>query len=489
MKKIIVILAAALIGTTAVYSQDEQTKSVGSNTDYAKHRLHIYGSMGYANNIYDRVNKSFIYDNYSFSSAFEMKYAFFFAPKWGFSVGAGVSRYDAKGTLNIEGIIPDYNDNKFPVIDPTERYDLHYKTNNLVEKQLIYALEAPIQFHFEHRVGKNGIFASLGATGYFPIILAQSTYPKGGGTLTTAGYNAFENAFYTDPPHFGEREARVTPAKVKMNFWSVDAVAEFGGIFRINHKCDFYLGAYGSYGFINILPKEKVDFIAPEQNNSFAVNSLLASNFLGEYNKYVETNNLGWKKADEKWNRWQVGAKIGFHIKPGAVDKKREWKKTNRNNNNNDRSVVVVRDTVHIVNVYNMNNLTDQNNFTQSEQESINMLADVLGKGKILFDFDSDVPKISDKSFISAAAVILQKEPSLRLMIEGYTCEMGSEKHNRELAARRANAIRDLFIKQGVKSSQIEVAAYTANDPQSKQNIITGSLKDHRVVIFRIIKK
>ena len=484
MKKIALILIIAITGTIAAYSQNDiqanqEDKVVySSNRDYARHRLFVYGSTGYSNSIYDKIDRSFIYNHYSFSSALELKYAFFFAPKWGVSLGAGISRFEAKGTLNIEGVFPRYNDPGF-YSSGQRYYDLHYKTNDLVEKQEIYALEAPLQFHFENSFGRYGIFASLGAKGYFPIISAKSKFPQG--TITTKGYEEFTNAWYTDPPHFGERETRSTPANVKLNKCSVDAIADFGGTFRLNYKCDLYFGAYGSYGFMDVLPKNanKKNFITPEQNDNFVVNSLLASNFLSEYNKYVKKNNLGWKTADEKWNRWQVGLKVGFHFKFGG--KKLEKVKEN---------IVVVRDTINIINIINMPPivLSEGRNFTSSEQENVGKLTELLKNGRILFDLDSFVPKVENMNFIFEAAEILKKEPALRLIVEGYTCELGSEKHNRELATKRANAIRDLFVKQGVASERIHAAAYTANDPQNKLNIIDKDLTAHRVVIFRIVR-
>jgi len=444
--------------------------------------------MGYTNNIYNKVE--FIHPSCPYSAILEMKYAFFFAPKWGVSLGAGVSRYAAQGTLNISGFILEHNDPLYG----NGTYNLHYKTNNLVEKQRILALEAPLQFHFEHRVGRNGLFASLGATGYFPIILAQSKYPQGRGSITTSGYDAHKNVMYEDlPMRFGTGDARVTPAKANMNI-SVDAVAEFGGIFRISESCDFYLGVYGSYGFLDILPTEKRNFITSEPNSTFTINSLLASNYLSEYNNYIEQNNLGWKKAAEKWNRWQAGAKIGFHIKPMCKKEKkgksmREARRDYYNymssgENNNSRS------EIHTIYVYNIapSNYLNDNDFTEKERETISNLVNALSNGKILFDIDSDVPKIEDKNFIVAASDILKMEPSLNLIIEGYTCDLGSEQHNRELAKKRAETIRDLFVKQGVSPSQITVAGYIASDPQSKINIKNEEREEHRAVIFRIVK-
>ena len=321
--KAIAISVAALFCISIAYSQEaakssreKEVMTDQSPKSYDRHRIIVYYGMGYANNIYDKADKSFMYSNYSLSSSVELKYAYFFAPEWGVSLGAGVSCFAAEGVLNVEGVIPHYND---PAFDPSGKryYDLHYKTDNLVEQQRVWALEVPLQFHFEHLFnGKNGIFASIGPKGYFPLISAQSTFPQGKGTLTTSGYEAYTNTWYSDPPHFGIQDARSTPATVKLRY-SVDALGEFGGIFRLSNGCDLYTGIYGGYSFMDVLPKaaDKKDIITPGHNDVFVVNSLLASDVLGEYNAYIKNNHLDWKTADEKWNRWQVGIKIGIHFK------------------------------------------------------------------------------------------------------------------------------------------------------------------------------
>jgi len=500
--KITVILATVLCCALMGYSQDEpkeKTKKEKSPKDFT-HKILIYGSTGYANSIYDGINKSYLYKNYSISSALELRYAFFFAPKWGISLGAGVSKFAAKGTLNIDDVIPHYNDPGFDFYGEGRFYDLRYKTNNLVEKQQVWALEIPLQFHFEHRARTgHGITVGLGAKGYLPIISAQSKFPQGKGTLTTSGWEEFTHTLYTDAPHFGERDARLTPATVKLKP-SVDLIADLGGIFSVSPKCDLYLGVYGSYGFMNVLPnaEDQKDFISSEPNNAFTVNSLLASNFLNEYNQYVERKNLDWKKTGEEWKRWQVGVKIGVHLFPGAPKKKtmRETKKEfyrsfSGRNQNADKAPVVIKDTV--VNatyyVYNVSpdNFTKDTNLTSLEKENLAKIINALGSTKILFDLSSDVPKIENKDFIPAVAKVLKDDPSFNLKIEGYTCDLGSDTYNRNLATRRAGAVKELFVQQGVDPSRIQIAGYTANDPESKL-LKNDDREKHRSVIFKVIK-
>ena len=312
-KKMTVVLAATVCCLTVAYSQDKQSDNA---RDYARHRMMTYIGTGYANSIYSKTDNTFMNANYSLGSAIELKYAYFFVPKWGVSLGAGLSHFAAKGTLNMDGVIPQYNDPDFDA-SGQRYYDLHYQISNLTEQQRIWALEIPVQFHFEHRLNRRtALFAGLGARGYFPVISAQSKFTQGDGTLTVSGYEAFTDTWYTDPPHFGVQEVRTTPTTVKLQY-SIDVIADFGGLFRLSGACDLYAGVYGSYGLMDVLPKtaDRKDFITPEHNSLFTVNPLLSSNFLGEYNRYIRDNNLSWKQSGEQWHRWQAGVKIGIHFK------------------------------------------------------------------------------------------------------------------------------------------------------------------------------
>ena len=280
-RKRITIILAAVFYISAAGAQD-----------YARHRVYINYGMGYANSMYDKIDRSFIYGNYAYNQAIEVKYAYFFAPRWGVGLGAGVSQYAAKNTLNIEGVIPHYND---PTFDPSGQryYDLHYQTDNLVEQQRIWALEMPIQGYFQNHIANSkwDVIASLGFKGYFPFISAQSKYPQGDGTLTISGYEAFTNTWYADPPHFGKQNVPATPATAKLSY-SMDVIADIGGLFRFSDKYDLYIGAFGGFGLMDVLPKAsgKKGVIIPVHNNLFSLNALSASNFLSEYNNYVQEN-------------------------------------------------------------------------------------------------------------------------------------------------------------------------------------------------------
>ena len=117
-------------------------------------------------------------------------------------------------------------------------------------------------------------------------------------------------------------------------------------------------------------------------------------------------------------------------------------------------------------------------------------MAESLSKIKILFDLDKDIPKITEQNdHIDNAVKVLKGNKNLYVIIEGYTCDLGTEEHNRDLANRRAESIKRIFIEKGVPENQIKTVSYTAKDKENKNNITETSREEHRAAIFRIMKK
>lgn len=82
------------------------------------------------------------------------------------------------------------------------------------------------------------------------------------------------------------------------------------------------------------------------------------------------------------------------------------------------------------------------------------------------FEFDSSVLSADARSALTIYAEVLQENPeSVRL--EGHADERGSREYNMALGERRANAVRDFLILQGVDASLIETVSYGEERPAS----------------------
>ncbi|MBR5944364.1 MAG: OmpA family protein, partial [Lachnospiraceae bacterium] len=439
---------------------------------------------------------------YSHSTMLDIDYAYFFNEHWGLSLGVGLNRIGAKASISKSGVIADYDEIHDGTFDDYENYnpnyDLYYDANGLREKEVVWAVEVPLKAHFDWRFdGRNGIYAALGVQGYFPI-KAFNKY-TGEGSITTSGYEALFNQWYMRhyedgnikmDNHFAEGSYTGKGKNVKMRP-SVDLVADFGGVFAISKKVDFYLGAYCKYGFLDILPKEKTTLIGANDQGQMEFKGTLGSDMLDQLYNQGEI-----KKNKTKWNLLQVGLKTGFHFKTCATPAEKSKKQLEKEileelKKKSNEPIIIKQDPQYIYIVPVCDQLNDDDDYlTPEDKKDIQDISDALSKTKILFDLDKDIPKINDyNDNINRTVAILKKNNSLKLIVEGYTCDLGSEEHNRDLAQRRANKVRELFIQKGVSPDQIETASYTVNDPQNRQNITDPSREEHRAAIFRIVKR
>ena len=512
MKKNLLVISLILSLGFYSFAQEVQTESPATSeteksetveSHFCPHHINIHFGEAFTNNIYKRVGMT---QYYSLSSMLDIDYAYFFNEHWGLSLGVGINRIGAKASLNYSGVIPDYdvaNDNEFDsyvTYDPN--YDLYYDAKGLKEKQVVWAVEVPLKAHFDWRFdGRNGIYAALGVQGYFPI-KGFNKY-LGEGTVSTSGYEALYNQWYTVhnenenvkmDNHFPGSTYNGNGKNVKMRC-SVDVLADFGGVFALSNKTDFYIGAYAKYGFLDILPKEKTTLIS-QSNNEPCFNGTLGSDLLDVERGIREADGQTVRNGFNKWNLLQVGLKVGFHFKTCATPAEKSKKQLEKEileelKKKSNEPIIIKQEPQYIYIVPVCDQLNDDNSgFTEEDKADVVALTKALENTKILFDLDKDVPKIADyNDNINKTVAILKRNSSLKLQVEGYTCDLGTEQHNRDLAQRRANKVRDLFIQKGVNPDQIETVSYTVNDPQNKMNIQDPKREEHRAAIFRIVKR
>lgn len=107
----------------------------------------------------------------------------------------------------------------------------------------------------------------------------------------------------------------------------------------------------------------------------------------------------------------------------------------------------------------------------------------------VFFDFDKSNIKPEFNSNLSVLSDWLLKNPEAVVKVIGHTDHFGSEDYNVGLSSRRANSVKNYFIKNGVKNSQIIVQFLGETQP------ITVPVDDdnirhlNRRVIFEIVKQ
>ena len=83
----------------------------------------------------------------------------------------------------------------------------------------------------------------------------------------------------------------------------------------------------------------------------------------------------------------------------------------------------------------------------------------------IHFDFDKYVLTPKAMMILDEKASYLREHPAVRVLIEGYCDERGSNEYNLALGDRRANSAKNYLVKSGVAESRITTISYGEEQP------------------------
>ena len=83
----------------------------------------------------------------------------------------------------------------------------------------------------------------------------------------------------------------------------------------------------------------------------------------------------------------------------------------------------------------------------------------------IYFEFDSSEVRAADQDLVSRHAMQLGQNPGAQVRLEGHADERGSREYNIGLGERRAQAVRQMLLIQGVSANQISTVSFGEERP------------------------
>jgi outer membrane protein OmpA-like peptidoglycan-associated protein len=107
----------------------------------------------------------------------------------------------------------------------------------------------------------------------------------------------------------------------------------------------------------------------------------------------------------------------------------------------------------------------------------------VVVMGDVLFETGQATLLPGVANNIARLAEFFKRNPEQRAVIEGYTDNVGTPSSNYALSQRRADAVRDALIRQGVPSSQLSTRAFGPDNPVASNGTPTGRQMNRRVEI------
>jgi len=98
----------------------------------------------------------------------------------------------------------------------------------------------------------------------------------------------------------------------------------------------------------------------------------------------------------------------------------------------------------------------------------------------VLFDYDKAEIRADMANVLQGDAAWLKSNPNVRFTIEGHCDDRGSEEYNLGLGDRRANAVKEYLLAQGVPANRINTVSYGEERPVCREETEDCFTKNRR---------
>jgi outer membrane protein OmpA-like peptidoglycan-associated protein len=106
-----------------------------------------------------------------------------------------------------------------------------------------------------------------------------------------------------------------------------------------------------------------------------------------------------------------------------------------------------------------------------------------LGSNYVRFDFDKSTLRPENRELLSRVAGVLMTLKGYQVYIYGYTDDIGTEQYNQGLSERRAESVRDYFVRCGLDPGMLSTKGYGEADPLVKGSSVKARAQNRRVEI------
>ncbi|NNG83036.1 OmpA family protein [Acinetobacter sp. ANC 5378] len=108
-------------------------------------------------------------------------------------------------------------------------------------------------------------------------------------------------------------------------------------------------------------------------------------------------------------------------------------------------------------------------------------IATALNMQIINFDTGSSNIPDANKSILDQAAALIKRASHVQLTVKGHTDAVGNASANKALSQKRAQAVVDYLVKQGVDPAQLQAVGYGSEQPVADNATPEGQFKNRRI--------
>lgn len=113
-------------------------------------------------------------------------------------------------------------------------------------------------------------------------------------------------------------------------------------------------------------------------------------------------------------------------------------------------------------------------------QEPAKVEEPLMVRARMHFDFNKANIKKEYIPLLKEVAKVLKENPNINLRIEGYTDDVGTKAYNQKLALKRAMAVKDFLVKEGIKPERIQVVGFGKEKYIAENTTPIGRLTNRR---------
>ncbi len=103
----------------------------------------------------------------------------------------------------------------------------------------------------------------------------------------------------------------------------------------------------------------------------------------------------------------------------------------------------------------------------------------------INFDFNSDVIREESKTVLNTVLGVLKAKTDWKMTIEGHTDNIGGEAFNKTLSDKRANAVKNYLVKNGIEASRLTASGIGLSKPIATNDTEAGRSQNRRVELVK----
>jgi len=101
----------------------------------------------------------------------------------------------------------------------------------------------------------------------------------------------------------------------------------------------------------------------------------------------------------------------------------------------------------------------------------------------VWFDTDKADIKPGMEATIIEAVQVLKQNPGLKVQIQGHTDNIGNASYNQKLSEKRAESVRQFFLKNGIAADRLSATGYGLTQPVATNDTEEGRAQNRRVQI------